>query len=331
MKIINPVRDSQSPRTKRLTTFHPFLRLPAELQLQIWEMSLEDYGLLRLKDSDVISLYPMNLRFLDSAPGQQPEIRRRLHIPVPPLKQVCHTSRHTAERWLNRELARYEVLRAAECCDPPDKDDSHSPLERLWIFSLVRKTQQDHEKRIVHYTTNCWQSSWEAGLDYGSNQVYVSPDDYRQVRAQWEGGYLPKLLWHRRRGQQRRRWCSWELTVPLEVLQLDLDALVILFGNAVCGLHDLYIVVDGLPRGRAGGHIKTTDWVVIDRETPKYRHGKQLVREPLGNHLAWDDGESIFKQEVYDLIEAAARRVTISTWGDFKVIPVVAEHRFRLR
>lgn len=90
----------------------------------------------------------------------------------------------------------------------------------------------------------------------------------------------------------RRPWRNWELTVPLEVLQLDLDALAVLFGGVVYDLQKVLVVVDGLPRGRAGRHTKSTDWVIIDVTTPEYCEGKRLLRDQQMN-VVWNDGKSV--------------------------------------
>ncbi|RAH47247.1 2EXR domain-containing protein [Aspergillus brunneoviolaceus CBS 621.78] len=138
MKIINPVRDLESPRTERLTIFHPFLRLPPELQLRIWEMCLEDFELLRWKEFGIISLYPMNTKYFDGGPGRRPQVAQRLHIPVPPLKQVCHTSRHVAEKWLRRGQARRVALGAADPDPDGDEDYGDFSSRSFWKFSVVR-------------------------------------------------------------------------------------------------------------------------------------------------------------------------------------------------
>lgn len=71
-----------------MITFHPFPRLPYELRMQIWEMTVE------ARTIDISVITPRWIISDDNLGQKRPRDYLVSHTPAPPVLQVCREARN---------------------------------------------------------------------------------------------------------------------------------------------------------------------------------------------------------------------------------------------
>ncbi|RAL14357.1 2EXR domain-containing protein [Aspergillus homomorphus CBS 101889] len=310
MKIINPARDAQ--RGPKPNTFPRFVEFPAELRYQIWEMSLPDIPCPREGDSTLFPAETRHWKRESSTDRPCPAKALLVEIPVA-LLLVNKEARKIALPWIRRQKHRWEF-------------DSHVLASPLNSRDLYWAIWFDYARKIFTFSRKLEMiKGWQ-------DAVYLSPDDYVLLRTQMRAGSLPRLDWN---------FCT--VAVSLELLETHVDALAVL-ANGLERICSVLVVVSGLPRNtlqiRTTKDCCTVEFEPLDRSKwlectwnssvikssvikPRRRFRRKR-RSQLRQCCDWKGGQTMFAQEVYDLIQEAAQHLPARSYRyqTIGIIPV---------